>query len=88
MKIRVKFCGGCNPRYDRGEIVRQLRTDFPDIDVVFSGEAEADLVVVICGCEVACADHAALHGRLGKIILVRAEDYAGLRRLLISLKGV
>ena len=26
----VKFCGGCNPRYDRGEAFRQIRKALAD----------------------------------------------------------
>ena len=32
MKCGVKFCGGCNPRYQRGDAYRAIRADFPEID--------------------------------------------------------
>lgn len=76
MKIGIKYCGGCNPRYDRVQIVSRLREDFPGLELFPAREdSPADLIVVICGCGVQCANHARLHGAWGKMILSRAEDY-------------
>ena len=32
MKVGIKYCGGCNPRYDRGEFVSKLLAAHPDWD--------------------------------------------------------
>ena len=32
MKVGVKFCGGCNPRYDRGGLLRKIKED-PSHDI-------------------------------------------------------
>ena len=54
MKVRVKYCGGCNPRYDRKAEVARLRAAFPDIEFAETGdEGPFDHVVVICGCSAA-----------------------------------
>ena len=29
MKIGIKYCGGCNPRYDRSQEVEKLKKKFP-----------------------------------------------------------
>jgi hypothetical protein len=42
--------------------------------------AEADLVLVVCGCPVSCAAHADLRGRLGKLVLTSEGDYAATAR--------
>lgn len=84
MKVAVKYCGGCNPRYDRAAVIRRLCDDVADVEVVRPGGEEVDAVAVMCGCAVACAEHSHLHGRLGKVILTRAEDYESLYRLVTS----
>ena len=55
--IGVKFCGGCNPRYDRGALLQKIRDARPDwaIDIAEPGTVYKSLLV-ICGCTSACAD--------------------------------
>ena len=33
MRLGVKYCGGCNPRFDRKEIVKRLKEDYPHINI-------------------------------------------------------
>lgn len=56
MRVRIKFCGGCNPRYDRGEIARRLRETFPEHCFFVTPDEKADAAVVLCGCSSVCAD--------------------------------
>ena len=58
MKCGVKFCGGCNPRYDRGAAYRQFKEDLSDIDFVHAEEGEpVDNLLVIGGCTACCASY-------------------------------
>jgi len=58
MKCGVKFCGGCNPRYDRGDAFRQIRDELSDIDFVHAEEGDAiDNLLVIGGCTACCASY-------------------------------
>ncbi len=85
MTIAIKYCGGCNPRYDRGTLAKQLHIDFPEANILPSGNlhgAMADVVAVFVGCGSACASHAELHGRYGKIVLSGPEDYPALAQLV------
>ena len=82
MNITIKYCGGCNPRFDRTRIAARIMEDYPDARLQRPGEGESDYVAVICGCPAACADHGALFGRLGKVILTQESDYEKLRQLL------
>ena len=88
MTVRVKYCGGCNPRYDRAGLVRRMREDFPGASVVYdetpSGE-EIDVVLVVCGCPVRCASHGELRGLSGKWIVSSPDEYPPLYE---ELKGV
>ena len=58
MKCGVKFCGGCNPRYDRGAAFRQIKEDMSDIDFVHAEEGDpVDNLLVIGGCTACCASY-------------------------------
>ncbi len=55
MNIGVKFCGGCNPIYNRGEAYKAYRERYPEhhfesVDL----QKQYDRILVICGCEKAC----------------------------------
>jgi hypothetical protein len=56
MTVGIQFCGGCNPRIDRGRIARQLQTELLDrgFDVVFNNP-DADFTVFLSGCLSGCA---------------------------------
>ena len=58
--VRVRFCGGCNPEIDRGEIVRQLIKILADKPVKWlfdaGPETTADLTLHVNGCAHACLD--------------------------------
>lgn len=58
MEIAVKFCGGCNPRYDRGKSLKSLKKHFGD-RVNFSVarlETSYDGLLVIAGCPSVCVE--------------------------------
>ena len=56
-RVKIKFCGGCNPDYDRTALADRIKEELRDrIEWVSSGEGPFDLVVAIQGCETACAD--------------------------------
>ena len=38
MKIGVRFCGGCNPRYDRGAFYNEIIECYPDHDFEIAKE--------------------------------------------------
>ena len=82
MNITLKYCGGCNPQYDRVGMTKKLKEEFPEACFIKPGDGESDFAVVICGCRVACADHAALSGKFGKIIVTKESDYQKLRLLI------
>ncbi len=56
MKRAVKYCGGCNPRYDRTAAVKRLEARLgTPIPPVQPGQ-RYDEVYVMCGCSARCAD--------------------------------
>ena len=52
-KVKIRFCGGCNPRYDRTAFAGKIRAEFPDFEYVANAD-EADLVINLCGCLARC----------------------------------
>jgi hypothetical protein len=55
-QVSIRFCGGCNPRIDRGRIARELRDIFESMGmkVIFNSK-DADIVVYLSGCLSGCA---------------------------------
>jgi hypothetical protein len=59
MKCGVRFCGGCNPRYDRGasyesikdRLAGKVEFEIAEEDVLY------DLILVIGGCTNCCASY-------------------------------
>lgn len=55
MKIGLKYCGGCNSRYDRTKEVEKLMRKFPQHTFTYNVDTEAcDILLLICGCMTAC----------------------------------
>lgn len=64
MRIGVKYCGGCNPRYDRVALVERIRRERQED--TFEGAIPGvcyDQLLVVCGCSAQCADLTGLGGR-------------------------
>ena len=57
MRIGIKYCGGCNPVYNRGRQVKRLQEQFPEHDFDFAAGdmRECEIGLVVCGCVRACA---------------------------------
>ncbi len=55
-RIAVRYCGGCNPRFDRLGFTARLGASFPDIEFTpFDPALACDAVLVNCGCLSQCA---------------------------------
>jgi 4-hydroxybutyrate CoA-transferase len=89
LTVLVKYCGGCNPRYDRTAFVENLRREFPLVQFFYSGRGvtNADMVLAVCGCPSKCASHHDLHGRYGKLIVASADEYGIVRKYIRRIEG-
>lgn len=86
MNIFVKYCGGCNPRYDRKKIVDRLKEDFEGINIISRLDKKiCDFVVVIAGCTSACVNHDDIEGKYGKFIVKDLRDYEILKSILSAI---
>jgi len=72
MKIYVKYCGGCNPRYDRAELVRSLQEELKECEFSESAGGQ-DVSLIVCGCPSACADKSDAAAPYGIFTIWQAE---------------
>jgi hypothetical protein len=55
-RIGIKYCGGCNPLYERVEMVDRIQFRFNDRFLFFRyDEPDIDGIVLMSGCQRACA---------------------------------
>jgi len=63
MRVGLKYCGGCNPEYDRVSLVRHIEESLQGMIDFVSPESEGvDLVLAVEGCSTACADLSSFQG--------------------------
>ncbi len=63
MKIGIRYCGGCNPRYDRNREVEKLKAKFPETEFVHADDPNSILCILVCGCPSACLTDEGLYGK-------------------------
>ena len=58
LRVALKFCGGCNPDYDRVSVAETVHRRLNDrVDFVSADSCDdIDIVLVLAGCESACTD--------------------------------
>ena len=56
-KIGLKYCGGCNPHYDRVALVEWINKELEnDVDLLKPDKEGIDCLLIIAGCDTACVD--------------------------------
>jgi hypothetical protein len=70
--VGVKYCGGCNPRYERRSAYEKIKSELllfaqkGGWDIIFEAAAEGvtyDALLVVCGCANRCAAIGQYHSR-------------------------
>ncbi len=61
--VGLRYCGGCNPRYDRVAAVERVRSSLPEAEFHPAAPGQ-EAVLVVCGCPARCADVSGLDGEL------------------------
>jgi hypothetical protein len=69
-RLAFKFCGGCNPLLERGELAHKVRQGLSASQWV-SWEDESDLVLIINGCPTACADQEEIQKNSGACLVIQ-----------------
>ena len=76
MKCGVRFCGGCNPKYDRGAAYELIKQNLQDeIQFEYAHEDKIyDILLIIGGCTSCCASYDAYIAKRGIIKIWQPED--------------
>jgi hypothetical protein len=87
MKIGIKYCGGCNPGFDRTDLVRKIKKELKDIvEFVSTEDSSIEGLLVVEGCSTACVDLEAFKHQ--KIFLIKDPEEAEIViRDILSLGG-
>jgi hypothetical protein len=63
-RIGLKYCGGCNPRYDRVQAVAFIEKRLQDrVDLVSYEDPDTEAILVVAGCPTACVNLSPFAGR-------------------------
>ncbi|MDR0423890.1 MAG: hypothetical protein LBH39_00255 [Clostridiales Family XIII bacterium] len=75
----VKFCGGCNPRYARGDAFRAIKPVFEGrISFVFAEDGGSyDLLLYFAGCTSRCTDLSRIRTAGGLVAVHEWDGIAG-----------
>jgi len=81
--VGVRYCGGCNPRFDRVGFVRRLENEFPEINITYAEEGvQYAAILVVCGCLAACASRNGLMNTENLLVIRSDMDYPAARALM------
>ena len=75
--VGVKYCGGCNERYDRMGTFRRIITQCaPEtrFEAAAGRDEEFDFILILCGCQAQCPDTGRLKSRHGMFSLYQDAD--------------
>jgi hypothetical protein len=76
MKIAFKYCGSCNPEVDLAQIGHSLAEQVQQQDwqlITLSADAEADVLVLLCGCPRTCINKEDLYHQAKQVMLVAGK---------------
>lgn len=82
MDIGIKYCGGCNPKYDRKQFLYNLKENFNCNFEIIEPHKIYDVVIVLCGCTSCCVDHSKFKFKFQKILVKSQEDFNEVRSIL------
>ncbi|MFP4452144.1 MAG: hypothetical protein ACLFNW_12465 [Desulfobacterales bacterium] len=72
LKIKIRYCGGCNPEIDRSETAAQLREALKDrAEWTYDPQAEADVTLHLSGCAHACLDEETTSSETGPVVSIQ-----------------
>ena len=84
-RIGVKYCGGCNPTYERVNMLQQVQSLFKD-QLLFRRHDEPDIefIVLLSGCHRACAGQDLHPMEISYYSLTGENDFKNLIDYLMS----
>ena len=85
MRVGIKYCGGCNPRYDRVAAVRELEKRHPEWQIEPAGDGGQEYILVVCGCTAVCAAHDSLRAVRHKFVINSSRSIYHLLKKVLEL---
>jgi hypothetical protein len=74
-RIGLKYCGGCNPSYERVEYVREIQEVAGDlVEWVPLDEGGFCTLLVVCGCDKQCVEMAEYEETGNRVITVKDKQ--------------
>lgn len=58
MKLRIKYCGGCNPNINRSQLAQNVINRLEALTDVAIVSDQADVGLILGGCSVCCVNKA------------------------------
>jgi hypothetical protein len=78
-KIGIKYCGGCNPTYERIEMVERVQSRLEDRFVFLRhDQQELDGLILINGCPRSCASENLNHAKVPHLSISGENDFENL----------
>lgn len=75
-KVALRYCGGCNPRFERKNMVEALQVAVPSVQIEpFRTGEDYRAVLVICGCSARCAEQRDLSEGIPRFVGSSTADY-------------
>ena len=75
LKVAIKYCGGCNPDYDRVALAERIKQSLNGkVEFVSPEDGNIDVLLAIEGCKTACADLSTI--KATQIRIIRKVDDA------------
>ena len=83
LKVGIKYCGGCNPYYDRMALVKRIERRLQGkIEIVALEHDQIDMVLAVVGCSTACAELSPFNGKDISVITKPEDAEAVIRQIL------
>ncbi len=74
LKIGLKYCSGCNPKYDRTAKVRFIMDALGDkVEFVNYQAMDADYILLVTSCDAGCAELNRFEGEKARIIATMSD---------------
>jgi hypothetical protein len=84
-KVGIKYCGGCNPFYERVEMIQRLQSLLEDRFTFAADDLQdSDVTVLVSGCPRACADKNSGCFETPSHSFPRENDFEGLIKWLTA----
>ncbi|MDD5311535.1 MAG: hypothetical protein PHO26_00670 [Dehalococcoidia bacterium] len=82
IRIALKYCGSCNPEIDLsalGAEVRRFIARRESFELVPHDDLDIDILIVLCGCQRACADREDIKSHAKHSLVTAGEGLRGSR---------